>query len=167
VDIANIKTLVEGKRFGHSFDAVFKMKYVPAPDASKAGDCQLVWREWSNRVPDWYTRTHGIVDRMWHDTFYLFGGDGFDGWNNKKIPPCGGELTVTEPDSPATNIGRFERTVYFALSIRSTPGCPCDYQDGGYAYATQNLDNDGNKITKQEFRRGGIPPEILKGARGY
>ncbi|NLF40625.1 hypothetical protein GX586_14365 [bacterium] len=111
--------------------------------------------------------SRGMIDEQQYDVLDVLGGDGLDGRNNTTFRPGGGALTMAESDRPMTTIGMPELTVFLALRIRRSPRCPCDYQNGQHAYAAQNLDNDGNEITKQQFRRGSIPPETLKGARGH
>ncbi|HEX8642401.1 MAG TPA: hypothetical protein VF702_00645 [Allosphingosinicella sp.] len=106
-------------------------------------DAQLVWRERSDRPPDWY----GVAPNTWADLFTLFPNSGtFTGWTRNRARPCPGREVATITDRPAALLDRPRRTIEFDISVRG----------GGvtrHVRAVQTLVPDGSGgIRRQSFR---------------
>jgi len=146
LSIANIKKLTQLPLYGHSFDAVIKMKYIKDKIHT---DCTLKWKEKTNRH-----YTPGMPDNQWTDMYSLLpNSPTFDPWNNRK-PPCPGNLTVTITDTPMANVNLPARQLYFAITVESGKDCPCSTLSIT-VYATQLLEPNGKGgILKQDFSLG-------------
>jgi hypothetical protein len=142
MEIQNVNPYRTGNMYGHSFDVVIGLEYDVPPGRGSPIDCELVWRERTDRPPTW----QGVEPNTWNDMFKLFPGSPvFAPWTNR-TKPCPGTETVTLTDPPATSVNRPARTLEFDLDVR---GRTCGTQT---VRAKQVLEPDGaGDIKTQTF----------------
>jgi len=149
INIRNIRKKDTSTEWGHSFEAAIDLDYEKA--ATKAG-CALEWWE----KTDLPYGSFGMQPNKW--TNIAVANPGEMVWPTGLRSPCSGKETFTEPDDgpalaklPGRNA---TRTLYFAIRIKSAPGCPCSTPSQTTVFATQKLTMKDGKGETASFDEG-------------